>query len=368
VTEAIGLRLLDRGVAVVSEHDGLMVPWLLEMATPGFEEIDPGRAEITVFVGTRTSLQPDFRPDDEEWPCFAFGEQTMALPGRRDGSSIVLWHKSTGIRFTLHPDRVEVEGESGDLRLRGWCFRAVRELVLAPPHSAGRIELHASGVELDGRVALFAGPKGSGKTTILAHVVASTRAALVTNDRAVAIRNGRGFETRAIPTIVTVRPRTHELLPDLFGEIEPQSHRTNYTIAELAAGTSIRRQTWPGGSTMTPTYLAKLLASRLSAGGLLACIAFVAVDLEVERFAVDRLEPDEAERLLDEACFRHAPEVRLATVFEEMLGNTEVSRGDVALMQELRQSVPCARVRVGERFLAEEKAAQELLMALLETE
>src|SRR5262249_29373137 len=136
--------------------------------------------------------------------------------GTRDDASAVLLDERFGVRIEVEPGRVELRACAPPYRLGPVAFRAARELVLGPRARAG---LHAAAFAAGGGVVALAGPKQSGKTTLLARVATAGGCAIVANDSVLVLSDGDGFSVRGIPTLVRVREETAALLAPVLGHV-----------------------------------------------------------------------------------------------------------------------------------------------------
>ncbi len=87
----------------------------------------------------------------------------------------------------------------------GASLRFIRETMLSQLEWSRHLQVHASAVAASGRVVLFAGPRGAGKTSLVGHVAAAAGAGLVSNDRVIVTKTPSGWDARGVPTIVSIR-------------------------------------------------------------------------------------------------------------------------------------------------------------------
>jgi hypothetical protein len=359
------LSLIEGTLAVECE-DASVLAWLREMTTPAFDLATSGDPFASVIVKPRCRSGLALLADRRE-PCFALDAKALAFPARTVGTTRTVHDRDTGAVYLIGSKRVEIGplGPSPGLRIA--AFRVVRELAVARAMATPRLQLHAAGIESDGRVVLLAGPSGAGKTTTLAHLAASTRASIVANDRAIVSHTDGAWEVRGVPTIVVVRPDTVASLPRVF-DGRPYDERTvHLSLEELPNSSAADRQRkFHWRPAMSMAQLAAAVGVPLAAGGRLASIALLQMDEAVTTFAVRPLPLDEAERRLQLVRFGMVTEPRPPTVFETMLGWNEVPAYDSSLARLLVGEVPCVEVRIGSGLLASQNAGAELLAALLD--
>ncbi len=139
---------------------------------------------------------------------------------------------------------------------------------------------------------------------------------------------------RGVPTIVSVRPGTCDLLPGLFGEIAPLPVPAHRTLAEAA-----RVNAGDGGSVardrlkLSPAQLAQALGVPRASRGTLAAVAFPQPPVDPAGLAVDRLSRAEATRRLLGARFGLRAGKGTPTLFERVAGASRAVRADEALIE-----------------------------------
>jgi hypothetical protein len=216
---------------------------------------------------------------------------------------------------------------------------------------------------------LFAGPKRAGKTTTLLHLVASTGAAIVANDRVVVSESAGQWRTIGVPTIVSVRADTLARLPGLFATIPNVEWPARLTLEEAQSEPMTSGREWSTPELFVSlAQVAAALGVPLSAGGALRCVAFLVVDADVDFFTVRDLNVVQAATRFDAVRFGATTQPRGPTVFETFLGPSSVAHAadtaDTAC--QLPADVRCAELRVGSRFLESATAAEDVLHALSE--
>jgi hypothetical protein len=366
--ETVGFALLDGRVAVHCADNGL-VEWLREALLPGFDEVDPLPGDAQVIVDAILVRHDDERePAAAEIPCFALDSGVRLLPARAIGSTVKVDDDYYGVRYEVGPESVVVRVAQTTNRLRPAVFRVVRELATIRARGSGRAELHAAGVERDGRVALMAGPKMAGKTTLLAFLASSTGAGVVTNDRALVSRTDGGWKVRGVPTVVNVRVDTATRLPHLFRDVPAVDHPVDLTLADaVRAFRSAGPVTTPGDVRLMPAQLAAALGAPLVGGGGLVRIAMPRFDASARGFRIATMTPTDALQRLPGVRYAASSEQRGPTLFEGFLGVGAPS-ADPALLAALAKEVRCVELVVGPSLLESSAQAGELLDALLESD
>jgi alpha-D-ribose 1-methylphosphonate 5-triphosphate synthase subunit PhnL len=367
--EAATFALADARVAVRFEAPGF-AEWLDEVLLPGFSRVEHDSTAVTVAVH-RSLDQPRHKSHAQvmgAFPCFVFDRELVSLPGRRIGEALELADAKYDARYVVGPASVEVHADGPWPRTRAAVLRVVRQLAVAQSLADGtRFLLHTSGVEERGRVLLLAGPKGAGKTTLVAHLASTLRAGVVSNDCALVSRSTEG-EWRAgpVPITINVREETMRLLPDLFRGVPAVDALSQRTLAEAdAAVAQYGTVSSPTRLKLAPALFAREVCSALSGGGQLVRLAFVSVSEDTNGFSAEPLASTDAARRL--APLRYGVDAADVprTIFDDLLGTDRPETADRELIRRLTAEVPCVDLRVGPGLLQSNGAAADLLGELL---
>ena len=142
------------------------------------------------------------------------------------------WHDLEGARTYRSPRnglfyRLEEDGALITLLAREptrhgrlGLMRVARELAMEHVIASGGSLLHASAVARGEDVIAFAGPRRSGKTTLLLALLAAGRVSYVANDRAVLRVTGGTATLRGLATLVSIRADTLDFFPELSARRE----------------------------------------------------------------------------------------------------------------------------------------------------
>ena len=239
--------------------------WLEEFLLPAFE------TEARPPYAARVCLREDTREYERslarrpaaagELDCFINDSHVVRLPAWNSAPNTTTAYQEI-YRALFVVDRAEhavtVLSPAGNEGARTALMRAVRELAMNDSRRAGGLFLHAAALAVDGRGLLIAGEKRAGKTTLLLHLLRTTGADFVSNDR-VLLPAPAAPEVRAMPTIVTLRTGTLDRIPGLRAAIESRSFYYRRTVAESAEHPAPARA-WPDGSFgLSPAQLCSLL-------------------------------------------------------------------------------------------------------------
>jgi hypothetical protein len=285
----IRLRWDSFGIAV--EGAAAPLAWLREFLLPAFEAGEAAEGARVALVLDPARYAALAAPAcAREVACFTLDGGFRRLPCRDGaGGSRVLHDAEERVVQVVAGADVTVVAEEDHRKARTTLLRVVRELATAHALRRGMLPLHASAVEAGGRVVAFAGPRRSGKSTLLLHALLAGGARFVSNDRLhVDPRSGRA---RAMPTIVALREEALARFPALAGRLRERGYDRRWSLAETVRGEG----RWP--PSLAPAQLCAAAGADAAPGGPLAAVAFPAVSTE-PGFDVRPLAPHEAaERL-----------------------------------------------------------------------
>lgn len=200
-----GTAIIEVGI---DDHEVAL--WLEEFLTPWFSAEAPGQTGFHVRMTVskerfatlvRREAESSLRP----LACFGLDSALVSYPGwiEADGTTIVA-DEEFCCYYRVGDNLVEVVARPQDRQARIGLMRVVRELAalctLARPEI---LDLHAAAFVFRGRAVLLAGDKKAGKTTLLAHALASRQAALLANDRVIVEESQ--LQAHGVPTVVAVR-------------------------------------------------------------------------------------------------------------------------------------------------------------------
>jgi hypothetical protein len=353
-------------ISVVGDRES-DIAWLREFLAPSFDPRPVEEADFTIEVShdrARRAALITARPRGrrDKVACFALDREVVHHPAWTTAGRVVIRDRRHGVYYVLSDASVAVIAADRSPLARSGVMRVIREIATARALAApGNLQLHAAAVEIGGRGILFAGPKGSGKTTLLAYFLTATAARLISNDRVFAIRTLDGFDLRGVPTIVSVRPGTQELLPGRFGHVPNIPYSYRFTLAEAD-----RLLAAVGGTdgttrlTLSPAQLARELSVALATGATLDSIVFPEPHPDPSAFAIDRLTPEEAALRLRGVRFGVDSGKNGPTVFEQLVGVTRPEGADATLISSMADEIACFSVRTGARLFGQSLAAEAI--------
>lgn len=353
-------------ISVVSDRES-DIAWLREFLAPSFDPRPVEEPDFTVEVShdrARRAALLTTRPRGrrDRVACFALDREVVHHPAWTTAGRVVVRDRRHGVYYVLSDASVAVIAADRAQLARSGVMRVIREIATARALAApGNLQLHAAAVEIGGRGILFAGPKASGKTTLLTYFLTATAARLVSNDRVFAIRTLDGFDLRGVPTIVSVRPGTQELLPGRFGHVPDVPYPYRFTLAEadglLAAAGGTDGTT---RLTLSPAQFARELSVALVRRATLDSIVFPEPHPDPSAFTIDRLTPEEAALRLRGGRLGVDSAKNGPTVFEHLVGATRPEGADEALISSMADEIPCFSVRTGARLFGQWHAAEAI--------
>jgi hypothetical protein len=208
---------------------------------------------------------------------------------------------------------------------------------------------------------LLGGPKCSGKTTTLAHVAAATGAAIIANDRVLALPAQAKWECRGIPSLVIVRAETVAAMPQLLQGLPAVRWPGHLSLAE--SRTALEQHgplRDPRRLQLSLRQFSRGLSAPVSGGAELGAIAVLRTDPHARSpYRVRPIAPAARPRALHRLAYGGAdplaPPAR--TVFDRFAGPGD-GRAPAA---DLLDAVPWFEVEVGPEFLTSVQAARDLL-------
>ena len=283
--------------------------WLAEFLTPWFAATALGRGNLAVRMTRSADLVAALAARQREVrltpvPCFRLDRSLASCPGwvEPDGATIAA-DAEYGCFYRVRGREVDVIAAPDDPLARIGLMRVVRELGVRPAASGpGTLDLHAAALVFRGSAVLLAGGRHQGKTTLLAHALASGEAALMANDRVMV--NVISLLAEGVPTVVAVRERTERLFPALGRELPRRAtllHAGELRAADagrIAAGVRL---------VLSPAQFAGQLTAPLEPRAPAGAIVFPEIAPDEPAWSLQPLSPEDgARRLMDAIYAPHA--------------------------------------------------------------
>ena len=223
---------INIGAIVERDED---IQWLTEFLVPWFDisddipdvevrvTCDPERFEQLITCGHEGTNVNAFMMDTKviAHPIWNGPDEQLTLYDEKHSLFYLVTAKHIQLIFRDH-------GASTRLRI----MRVLRELAMGIAQLTGGRFLHASSFVANNRAAIITGPRHAGKTSLLSYILSSSTADLLSNDRLLINMRDQTATLRGMPTIVSIRNGTMDLLPALRRSIISQGFVSRATIAE----------------------------------------------------------------------------------------------------------------------------------------
>jgi hypothetical protein len=325
--------------------DPAPLAWLREFLGVSFGVPSPSAPSNHVLTLAFGPLPADPLPFPHETECFSLDGNFVRYPARHGpGGSLDFRDEAEGIAFSVRGPDVEILARSDGPAARLAILRVVREIATAHALREGQLHLHASAVAVGERVVAFAGPRESGKTTLLLHALLGGGVRYVANDRLFVDLGGGLPVARGMPTIVSLREETVARFPALAQRLRASACARHRTLAEADAAA---KPDWRPN--LTPAQLLALAGAEPLGAGTLRAAVFPAIATDIERFEVRELDAREAAaRLVEEGLFLATLPERPAAAFAA--GTRPRDRATLErLCRKLAARITCFDVRLGPR-------------------
>jgi hypothetical protein len=354
----------------VSTNDPDTLHWLAEFLSPW----------VTVGEDHSCDYRIDFHVDRQEYDRLRGAAGTSPVRHAesfvRDGQVVLapVWHESQGVETMVAEDmrvvyrlarsarEARILARAGLGRPRAALLRAVRELFLIAHRARGALLIHGAAIAVRDRVVILAGPRQTGKTTLLLHLLSALQARLVANDRVFVWPDTNDVEARGVPTIVSLRPGTLEMLPGLADRLGASGFVWSLARAEVGPPP----HAVPGRNSISPAQMCELTGVEPRSGGPLAAIVLPKPAVQHDQLHLDRLAGEAAEDAIGATLFGGAgpwptAELWLDPFFEER-PRADDTRARCAT---LAARVPVFACTIGREVLADSRALTDLVDAVL---
>jgi len=350
---ALAFRYVRRRTRVATDATGHL-EWLCECLEPHFAAQTTNASDwnITFSLDPQrySSLSAQQRASSNETVAlFTLDSRLVRLPRWNGGvnGDLVVFDEEFDVFYTVSKARLEIGVLARTLRPWGRValLRVVRELAMEEAVADGGMFLHAAAFERDGLAYVIAGPKNAGKTTLLAHALASTGARFVANDRTLLERSSRGVAVRGMPTLVNVRAGTRAMFADRFdghgygpdsGCLTRSEHEAELRTTALRHDESL---------ILNPRQFADALGVSASPGGRLAAILFPVVSSAPTGIDIVELPATTARDCFASALFPSVPRSGVPSAFG---GSAESAALGQAWLSDLAaQRIPMLRCTLG---------------------
>jgi hypothetical protein len=331
--------------------------WLAGFLASGFEEAPaaPADHEVELVVGAEAcdALSSEEARDVASLEGFAADSDPILLERiADDGARAVYRDPRHPILFRVERGaaRVEVLARERSRSARTALMRVVRELAMARVVRTGGVLVHGAVVATPRGAVVLAGPKRSGKTTLLLALLLAREGAYVANDRCVLREEGGALSVRGLPTIVSLRRDALERFPAArarLAEVRPEVAAAWEAGGASGPGATLEA---PRASVSPPELLRLLGAAPAASSAPLRALVFPRIGGGPRALSLRRLEPEEALRRFEAGLFRAGRASPLAEVFVPADASevAELARASAArLGRRVAAEIPCFECAIG---------------------
>jgi hypothetical protein len=331
------LRLSYGPLVIAVEGPEAPLAWLREFLGAAFGGAAPGAPPDRTV---RIAYANGDAARGEEIDVFSLDGEFLRLPAQRSSDGALrIRDDGQGVGYEIRGSDTTILATADGPALRLAMLRVVRELATAHALREGHMQLHAAAVDVRGSVVAFAGPRRSGKTTLLLHALLSGGVRYVTNDRLIVDPRSDPPFARGMPAIVTLREDTLARFPDFARRLAATGYARERTMAEAAKAVGSRPN-------LSPAQLRALAGAGETGTGPLRAVVLPAIDPSVARFEVRALGHVEARARLRQGLFLSALPERPAAAFALGAPPRDPEALD-RLCADLATRVPCLDVRLG---------------------
>jgi hypothetical protein len=280
-----------------------------------------------------------------------------------EGSGRGIFDARLGAFYVISSLGAAVEIVTNGLRpaSRVALMRVVREVTLSRLRAQEGLLLHGAALACPGGGVIVAGPKASGKTTLVLHALRAPGARFVANDR-VWLDLAEPMRVRGVPTIVAIRPATLDYFPAIREDLRPVGDRHALTIRE--ARLAARRPAAKPPS-ITGAQLCDALGVPAEAEARLSSVVFPRVTGEAGAIEIERLPTSLAAQRLAGGLFHAAAPALVSEAFPPPAG---ARLPDAATLYQrcaaVAARVGCFEARLGRDAYQEPASAEALVHRL----
>jgi hypothetical protein len=310
--QTLTLDYLGCTVAVSAEEAHLA--WLREFLSPPFAVGATSAAKFRVAYTTEPARYvavfvrgPDAAT--KKLSAFAFDQRKIEYPRwRGERGEIVLFDAEFRCFYVIGGPNADVEvvAHRDDNWPRVAMMRVVREIVSAHAEAQGSLPVHGAAVRFGANAAILAGPKRSGKTSLLFHALRNPDAELIANDRVFLTGASDAWHVTGMPTVINVRKGTRVLFPNTFASLRDDPTLASLSAAERDAYARPLNGRDDGALVLNPMQLATATGAERADTTSLKAIVLPRVDPDHRGLSLTRLAPEEVVPRLPSALFPSA--------------------------------------------------------------
>ena len=300
------LALSYAGAGFVAQSDNPAdLAWLQAFLGPAFEKSSVMGEQTFALERSPEAVRSAQRLESttaERVAAFVLDTGLEELPGTTNAAGAITAYDSffeVAYRRGTIISIADAESSTANRRARGALMRAIREAAMDHVWCDGASILHGASFAVGNRAILVAGAKEAGKTSLLcAALLGFPEASFLSNDRLVLQKSGKNVRAHALPTIVSIRAGSTQVVPSLSAALS--GARENY----LGAPTPESEK--PDRWTLSPKQLSSLLGCSMQREAEVACCLFPRIDQGENSFTLRELTANERRvRILESAFARN---------------------------------------------------------------
>jgi hypothetical protein len=355
--------------------DAAHLAWLEEFLEPSFRPVQDGEARCTVALVTDDrsydeTLRLGPRGDGMRIDCFVLDSGVVSLPlwtSRADER--VIFDERFKAFYCLERDRpaVRILSPCGNLDVRFALMRVVREFAMSASQTLDEFVIHAAAFSVMNEGIIIAGPKRAGKTTFLVHCLQASGARFISNDRVVVSLASTEPVLRGMPTLVSVRDGTLDLLPELQQPL--LAARYDYRVALEERKAQGAPEAWSRRGDpfdLTPSQFCAVLGVRMSGHAPVRALLFPRISEESDGLRIRHLPARAALERLSTSLFGiRSPQPNSQAFFLSTDGPGGDPAGRERLCSALTARVPCFECELGRWAYREDTAVKNFLRHVL---
>ena len=362
-----GYQGIKIGVIVEAVED---IEWLTEFLVPWFSISDqspdisvrvstsPERFESQMKCGSAGNLLNAFMMDTN---CIKFPEWNVS------GHSTAMFDKKHGVFYLVSPDRIELLCAASQARIRVCLMRVLRELAMGSSQLTGGRFVHASAFVAGGKAAIITGPRNAGKTSLLSYMLATTGSQFLSNDRLLINVDDAALEARGMPTIVSIREGTMDMIPGLRRTLGKSGFSSSLTLQEAHdLGPLNEFPSREGRHGISPRQFCTALDCDPIQRAPASALVFPRQTGSSGTIDMHRLEPGKVRKRLEECLFGNIGPRRLSQAFTftppGLHGGCVMSDG--SLLDRLARALPGFDCELGQEAFASDAGAESIMRLL----
>ena len=315
----------------------------------------------------------------QQFPAFNFDTHTIYLPLCGLHNHAKVYFDKEFNSFYLVDDNeksIRVIGLNGRFWVRNAVANIVLEIIAAQHLIAPYIIMHAAALMFNQKAILICGPKNSGKSSLLIHMLQEAEAVL-SNDRTIVelCQNDESIHACAtgIPTLIKLRRGVRSLFPDFFSHYPDNLRLASMNPGEMAKANPER--TYPsddGRILMHPQQFSSLFGLHYAHTSNVAAIVFPQVQADENLgIHISRLEMSKGRQSLLNGRFRASTEEYKGSIFLPDNYHTSISlaaaqESQDKLIDTMLTHIPLYTCLLGKKAYQRSEQINEILTRICE--